>query len=534
MANVHEPTWTWLPRYKHIRAEKHKGENFEAFVGAIVTALAHADIHDVSQLLEHRARDPKLRELEMPKKQQREWLRAVLKATAAQFPQPEGEGSPEVERPQDIQPQAPAPHLSAAEITAAALSPRDGQPSPRPYVRTYLSPAEMAAAAAAAVPEEQPTEEPTEEPAESEWHPPEPEMLTSSVASLTGAEERRPSLSEFKDIRAAALMEKSLLGICEEANPKLLAKLLRQPDPPAVTVPPGTTSPLMWALSSRANGRTTERHANDVLQCVQRLLAADADPCITMESGWTAFHCAARASHGNPAPLGVVMAAASPWPEGGPVLSMLRTKAYGKTPLDIARVNAKPKIVELLEKMEGGLVAAAQAMAPFVESIVIFPVHTPTRMMLCKADGSPKHDRWFCVDPQTRELTWAPKKKGQPSPISMEDMTGGKGPFQLKSISVPVPGTLQFEAIGEDGIVTALAQPENTVIFDSWLRGCRAMTGQGEPDDLLATPQPLTPPVETAERRPSLTEVMPEGNALERGGKKRGIYRTSMQSAPVF
>ena len=31
-----------------------------------------------------------------------------------------------------------------------------------------------------------------------------------------------------------------------------------------------------------------------------------------------------------------------------------------------------------------------------------------------------------------------------------------------------------------------------------------------------------------------LTEVMPEGNALERGGKKRGIYRTSMQSAPVF
>ena len=71
----HEPTWTWLPRYKHIRAEKHKGENFEAFVGAIVTALEHADIHDVSQLLEHRARDPKLRELEMPKKQQREWLR---------------------------------------------------------------------------------------------------------------------------------------------------------------------------------------------------------------------------------------------------------------------------------------------------------------------------------------------------------------------------------------------------------------------------------------------------------------------------
>ena len=68
-----------------------------------------------------------------------------------------------------------------------------------------------------------------EEPAESEWHPPEPEpepeMLTSSVASLTGAEERRPSLSGFKDIRAAALMEKSLLGICEEANPKLLAKL---------------------------------------------------------------------------------------------------------------------------------------------------------------------------------------------------------------------------------------------------------------------------------------------------------------------
>ena len=61
------------------------------------------------------------------------------------------------------------------------------------------------------------------------------------------------------------------------------------------------------------------------------------------------------------------------------------------------------------------------------------------------------------------------------------------------------------------------------------------MTGQGEPeDDLLATPQPLTPPVETAERRPSLTEVMPEGDALERGGKKRGIYRTSMQSAPVF
>ena len=108
----------------------------------------------------------------------------MLKATAAQFPQPEGEGSPEVERPQDIQPQAPAPHLSAAEITAAALSPRDGQPSPRPYVRTYLSPAEMAAAAAAAVPEEEPTEEPTEEPAESEWHPPEPEpepeMLTSS------------------------------------------------------------------------------------------------------------------------------------------------------------------------------------------------------------------------------------------------------------------------------------------------------------------------------------------------------------------
>jgi len=98
-----------------------------------------------------------------------------------------------------------------------------------------------------------------------------------------------------------------------------------------------------------------------------------------------------------------------------------------------------------------------------------------------------------------------------------------------------VPGILQFEAIGEDGIVTALAQPESTAVFDSWLCGCRAMTGQGEPDDLLATPQPLTPPVETAERRPSLTEVMPDGNALERGGKKkRGIYRTSMQSAPVF
>ena len=87
---------------------------------------------------------------------------------------------------------------------------------------------------------------------------------------------------------------------------------------------------------------------------MQRLLAADADPCITMESGWTAFHRAARASHGNPALLGVVMAAASPWPEGGAVLSMLRTRPTG-TPLDIAKVNAKPKIVELLEKMEAGL-----------------------------------------------------------------------------------------------------------------------------------------------------------------------------------
>jgi hypothetical protein len=37
----------------------------------------------------------------------------------------------------------------------------------------------------------------------------------------------------------------------------------------------------------------------------------------------------------------------------------------------------------------------------------------PTEMMLCNADGSDKHNRWFWVDAETRTLNWAKKKNGK-------------------------------------------------------------------------------------------------------------------------
>ena len=37
----------------------------------------------------------------------------------------------------------------------------------------------------------------------------------------------------------------------------------------------------------------------------------------------------------------------------------------------------------------------------------------PTEMMLCNADGSDKHNRWFWIDAETRTLKWAKKKNGK-------------------------------------------------------------------------------------------------------------------------
>ena len=68
--------------------------------------------------------------------------------------------------------------------------------------------------------------------------------------------------------------------------------------------------------------------------------------------------------------------------------------------------------------------AAAQAMAPFVESIVIFRA-TPTRMMLCKRTAAQARPM-VLRRPADPRVDVGSQEEGPPSLISMEDMTGGR------------------------------------------------------------------------------------------------------------
>ena len=99
----------------------------------------------------------------------------------------------------------------------------------------------------------------------------------------------------------------------------------------------------------------------------------------------------------------------------------------------------------------------------------------PTQMMLCKADGSDKHSRWFWVSqprsPASRTVSWG--KKRQKSKV--------KGPFRLLGAAPPGPGLLALRT-DDAKHATVLAKPPDQPTYDAWLRGCggsAAATGGG-------------------------------------------------------
>ena len=80
--------------------------------------------------------------------------------------------------------------------------------------------------------------------------------------------------------------------------------------------------------------------------------------------------------------------------------------------------------------------------------------------MLCKPDGSDKHDRWFWVDADNHTLSWGKKPR-----------VAAKGPFVLTGVEEYAGGRLKFVTDGEAAVV----KPADDAVYQLWLRGCRAV-----------------------------------------------------------
>ena len=118
----------------------------------------------------------------------------------------------------------------------------------------------------------------------------------------------------------------------------------------------------------------------------------------------------------------------------------------------------------------GAAITTAVLLAPEPEPEPVGPVESepepepepppPTQMMLCKPDGSDKHDRWFWVDADNHTLSWGKKPR-----------VAAKGPFVLTGVEEYAGGRLKFVTDGEAAVV----KPADDAVYQLWLRGCRAV-----------------------------------------------------------
>ena len=93
----------------------------------------------------------------------------------------------------------------------------------------------------------------------------------------------------------------------------------------------------------------------------------------------------------------------------------------------------------------------------------------PTQMMLCKADGSDKHERYFSLDKPggAPTVAWANSTSKKKNKIS-----GTKGPFRLLDVTAhDQPHTLVLHTDDKKHEMV-LVKPKDTGTHGSWLLSC--------------------------------------------------------------